>query len=158
PPASNCSARWKTTSSSTITSVHTRRSTIRRQQICSRSKQKGTGPFPDPGSAPKPPRSRGCWPEWIFSLYSKRRSPYNRKCLQRIEQCRMRPERRGKPGIKDGAHMAASVVSPPHHLRTADFLSKRWGPPHFRHGSISSMLIVHTTLERYSFQPYCLAS
>jgi hypothetical protein len=22
------------------------------------------------------------------------------------------------------------LVSPPHHLRTGEFLSKRWGPPH----------------------------
>src|SRR5579862_6425086 len=41
----------------------------------------------------------------------------------------MRPERRCKSGM-DGGLAAASLVSPPHHLRTADFLSKRWGPPH----------------------------
>src|SRR6202521_5318564 len=41
----------------------------------------------------------------------------------------MRPERRCKSGM-DGGLTAASLVSPPHHLRTADFLSKRWGPPH----------------------------
>jgi len=29
----------------------------------------------------------------------------------------------------DGGLTAASVVSPPHHLRTAVFLSNRWGPP-----------------------------
>ena len=41
----------------------------------------------------------------------------------------MRPERRFKPGM-DGGLTAAVLVSPPHHLRTAEFLSKRWGPPH----------------------------
>jgi hypothetical protein len=40
----------------------------------------------------------------------------------------MRPERRFKPGM-DGGLRAAVLVSPPHHLRTAEFLSKRWGPP-----------------------------
>jgi hypothetical protein len=30
----------------------------------------------------------------------------------------------------DGGFTAAFLLSPPHHLRTADFLSKRWGPPH----------------------------
>jgi hypothetical protein len=30
----------------------------------------------------------------------------------------------------DGGLRAAVLVSPPHHLRTAEFLSKRWGPPH----------------------------
>ncbi len=40
----------------------------------------------------------------------------------------MRPERRFKPGM-DGGLTAAVLVSPPHHLRTAVFLSKRWGPP-----------------------------
>jgi len=41
----------------------------------------------------------------------------------------MRPERRCKSGM-DGGLTAASMISPPHHLRTPDFLSKRWGPPH----------------------------
>jgi len=41
----------------------------------------------------------------------------------------MRPERRFKPGV-DGGLTAASLFSPLHHLRTLDFLSKRWGPPH----------------------------
>src|SRR5579864_5301413 len=40
----------------------------------------------------------------------------------------MRPERRFKPGM-DGGLTAAVLVSPPHHLRTAEILSKRWGPP-----------------------------
>ena len=40
----------------------------------------------------------------------------------------IRPERRFKPGM-DGGLTAAVLVSPPHHLRTAEFLSKRWGPP-----------------------------
>ena len=42
----------------------------------------------------------------------------------------MRPERRLKPGM-DGGLRAAVLVSPPHYLRTAEFLSKRWGPPQF---------------------------
>jgi hypothetical protein len=42
----------------------------------------------------------------------------------------IRPERRFKPGM-DGGLTAAVLVSPPHHLRTAEFLSKRWGPPQF---------------------------
>jgi len=29
----------------------------------------------------------------------------------------------------DGGLRAALLVSPPLHLRTAEFLSKRWGPP-----------------------------
>jgi transposase len=40
----------------------------------------------------------------------------------------MRPERRGKSGM-DGGLTAASLISPLHHLRTADFLSSRLGPP-----------------------------
>ncbi len=40
----------------------------------------------------------------------------------------MRPERRFKPGM-DGGLRAAVLVSPPHHLRAAEILSKRWGPP-----------------------------
>jgi hypothetical protein len=40
----------------------------------------------------------------------------------------MRPERRFKPGM-DGGLTAAVLISPPHHLRTAEILSKRWGPP-----------------------------
>src|SRR5437588_810214 len=40
----------------------------------------------------------------------------------------MRPERRFKPGM-DGGLTAAFLVSPPHHLRTDEILSKRWGPP-----------------------------
>src|SRR5229473_4198667 len=43
----------------------------------------------------------------------------------------MRPERRFKPGM-DGGLTAAVLISPPHHLRTAEILSKRWGPPHTR--------------------------
>src|SRR5713101_424391 len=43
----------------------------------------------------------------------------------------MRPERRFKPGM-DGGLTAAVLISPPHHLRTAEILSKRWGPPHLR--------------------------
>ena len=43
----------------------------------------------------------------------------------------MRPERRFKPGM-DGGLTAAVLVSPPLHLRTLDFLSKRWGPPQWR--------------------------
>src|SRR5713101_10042097 len=42
----------------------------------------------------------------------------------------MGPERRCKSGM-DGGLTAASMVSPPHHLRTDEILSKRWGPPHF---------------------------
>src|SRR5580698_9492275 len=42
----------------------------------------------------------------------------------------MRPERRFKPGM-DGGLRAAVLVSPPLHLTTAEFLSKRWGPPHW---------------------------
>jgi hypothetical protein len=34
------------------------------------------------------------------------------------------PERRFKPGM-DGGLTAALLVSPPHHLRTPEFLSKR---------------------------------
>ena len=30
----------------------------------------------------------------------------------------------------DGGLRAASWISPPHHLRTREILSKRWGPPH----------------------------
>jgi hypothetical protein len=30
----------------------------------------------------------------------------------------------------EGGLRAAFLVSPRHHLRTPDFLSKRWGPPH----------------------------
>src|ERR1700694_4822377 len=41
----------------------------------------------------------------------------------------MRPERQFKPGM-DGGLRAAVLVSPPHYLRTTEFLSKRWGPPH----------------------------
>ncbi len=41
----------------------------------------------------------------------------------------MRPERRCKSGM-DGDLTVASLVSPPHHLRTDVFLSNRWGPPH----------------------------
>src|SRR5882762_10325296 len=41
----------------------------------------------------------------------------------------MELERRCKSGM-DGGLRAASVVSPPLHLRTDDFLSNRWGPPH----------------------------
>ena len=40
----------------------------------------------------------------------------------------MRPQRRFKPGM-DGGLTAAVLLSPPLHLRTLDFLSKRWGPP-----------------------------
>ncbi len=40
----------------------------------------------------------------------------------------MRPERRFKPGMEGGLRTAL-WISPPHHLRTAEFLSKRWGPP-----------------------------
>jgi hypothetical protein len=29
----------------------------------------------------------------------------------------------------DGGLTAAVLVSPPHHLRTTELLSKRWGPP-----------------------------
>src|ERR1051325_1578474 len=45
----------------------------------------------------------------------------------------MRPERRLKPGV-DGGLRAASWISPPHHLRTREILSKRWGPPHVGRG------------------------
>jgi hypothetical protein len=31
----------------------------------------------------------------------------------------------------DGGLTAAVLVSPPHHLRTAEILSKRWGPPQY---------------------------
>jgi hypothetical protein len=41
----------------------------------------------------------------------------------------MRPERRLKPGM-DGGLRAAFLISPLHHLRTPEILSKRWGPPH----------------------------
>src|SRR5690242_7635942 len=41
----------------------------------------------------------------------------------------MRPERRFKPGM-DGGLTAAVLVSPPLHLRTAEILSKQWGPSH----------------------------
>jgi len=41
----------------------------------------------------------------------------------------MRPERRRKSGM-EGGFTAASFVSPLLHLRTAVFLSNRWGPPH----------------------------
>jgi cbb3-type cytochrome c oxidase subunit III len=40
------------------------------------------------------------------------------------------PERRLKPGMDGGLRAAVLVsLSPLLHLRTADFLSKRWGPP-----------------------------
>ena len=40
-----------------------------------------------------------------------------------------RPERRFKPGV-DGGLRAASWTARSHHLRTAEILSKQWGPPH----------------------------
>ena len=39
------------------------------------------------------------------------------------------PERQFKPRM-DGGLRAAILVSPLLHLRTAEFLSKQWGPPH----------------------------
>src|SRR5580692_10609739 len=47
----------------------------------------------------------------------------------------MRPERRFKPGM-DGGLTAAVLLSPPHHLRTGEILSKRWGPPHLSPGLV----------------------
>src|SRR5438270_4099678 len=40
-----------------------------------------------------------------------------------------RPEHRCKSGM-DGGFTAAILINPPLYLRTLDFLSKRWGPPH----------------------------
>ncbi len=47
----------------------------------------------------------------------------------------MRPERRFKPGM-DGGLTVAVLVSPPLHLRTAEILSKRWGPPQSAGGAV----------------------
>lgn len=41
----------------------------------------------------------------------------------------MRPERQRKSGMDGGFTTASFVVSPPLHLRTDCFLSRRWGPP-----------------------------
>ena len=41
----------------------------------------------------------------------------------------MRPERRFKPGMDGGFTAASLLSSPPLYLRTAELLSKRWGPP-----------------------------
>jgi hypothetical protein len=69
------------------------------------------------------------FPEWMLALYCKRQLAVNSKCLLGGQgSAGMRPEHRCKSGM-DGGLTAAILVSTPHHLRTAEFLSKRWGPP-----------------------------
>ena len=56
----------------------------------------------------------------------------------------MRPERRCKSGM-DGGLQAAVLISPPLHLRTADFLSNRWGPPQMPHFLDKCWVLYSTT-------------
>src|ERR1700680_1904367 len=65
----------------------------------------------------------------FFALLQTAPAVQSKGLIGRQGNAGMRPERRLKPGM-DGGLTAAVLVSPPHHLRTADFLSNRWGPPH----------------------------
>jgi len=59
--------------------------------------------------------------QWHIAVHS--------KCLRGGQgSAGTRPQHRCKSGM-DGGFTAAILLSPPLHLRTADFLSKRWGPP-----------------------------
>ena len=69
-------------------------------------------------------------PEWMLSLYCKWQLAVHSKCLLGGQgSAGTRPEHRCKSGM-DGGLTAAILLSPPLYLRTTDFLSKRWGPPH----------------------------
>jgi hypothetical protein len=70
-------------------------------------------------------------PEWMLFALLQWHIAVHSKCLRGGQgSAGTRPEHRCKSGM-DGGFTAAILFSPPLHLRTADFLSKRWGPPHF---------------------------
>jgi len=64
----------------------------------------------------------------VFALLQTAPAVQSRGLIGRQGNAGMRPERRFKPGM-DGGLTAAVLVSPPLHLRTAEILSKQWGPP-----------------------------
>jgi hypothetical protein len=69
-------------------------------------------------------------PEWMLCALLQTAHAVNSKCLLGGKgSAGMRLQHRCKSGM-DGGLTAAIFISPPHHLRTAEFLSKRWGPPH----------------------------
>ena len=113
--------RWKTTSTSTITSARTRRSAIGRRQICSRTTQKGKGHFPEGDSVPQTPwdLSLSLSRMDVLALLQTAPAVQSRGLIGRQGNAGMRPERRLKPGM-DGGLTAAVLVSPPLHLRTPE--------------------------------------
>ncbi len=127
----NCSRRWRSIFTSTITSARTRHSAIGRRPICSRTERKGRGRCHDGGLCPQTP--------WDLSLLFSRMDVFallqtapavqSRGLIGRQGNVGIRPERRLKPGM-DGGLTAAVLVSPPLHLRTDEILSNQWGPPH----------------------------
>jgi hypothetical protein len=72
-------------------------------------------------------------PEWMpFALLQVTLVVHSKCLLGGQGSAGTRPEHRCKSGM-DGGFTAAVLLSPPLHLRTADFLPKRSGPPQGLH-------------------------
>ena len=103
----------------------------RRRPICSRTVQKEKVIVMMGDSAPKPPGIYRCFlPEWmIFALLEIGTCRTMERLDRRIGQRRdaTRAPIQARNGWRPSGRL---LVSPPHHLRTAVFLSNRWGPPH----------------------------
>src|SRR3954454_16411110 len=107
-----------------------RRWGIRPRPIYSRTDPKGRDHFPDEGSALKLPGFNAVISR--MDVFALRQCPIavHSKCLLGGQgSAGTRPEHRCKSG-RDGGFTAAILINPPLYLRTLDFLSKRWGPPH----------------------------
>src|SRR5579872_11076 len=79
-----------------------------------------------------------------FFLYWNRKLPYNLEMLdRRIGQ--RRDATRAPTQARNGWRPSATLISPLHHLRTTDFLSKRCGTPQ----TSDSCLSADCTIERY---------
>src|SRR5579884_994289 len=102
-----------------------------RRQTCSRTDSKGREHHSEGGRGPPPP--------WDLALFLSRVDAFR---FTRFGACRTIDLLDSTIGLsRDGTRAPIQarsgwrpsgrlLVSPLHHLRTADFLSKRWGPPH----------------------------
>ena len=83
------------------------------------------------GSAPQTPRDLALFlPEWMILFFADSRSCRTMERLdRRIGQRRdaTRAPTQARNGWRPSGRL---LVTPPHHLSTADFLSNLWGPPH----------------------------